>query len=50
MEGRINRIRVEVEGTDKKMYLVDPADLLIIDSKGKVVFDSVLGKDSFFNS
>lgn len=50
MEGRINRIRVEVEGTDKKMYLVDPADLLIIDDKGKVVFDNALGKDSFFNS
>lgn len=42
MEGRINRIRVEVEGTDKKMYLVDPADLLIIDEKGKVVFDNVI--------
>lgn len=42
MEGRINRIRVEVEGTDRKMYLVDPADLLIIDEKGKVVFDNVI--------
>jgi hypothetical protein len=50
MEGRINRIRVEVEGTDKKMYLVDPADLLIIDDKGKVVFTNVLGKDNLYNS
>ena len=49
IEGRINRIRVEVEGTDKKMYLVDPADLLIIDPKGKVVFNNALGKDNFFN-
>lgn len=49
IEGRINRIRVEVEGTDKKMYLVDPEDLLIIDPKGKVVFNNALGKDNFFN-
>lgn len=49
IEGRINRIRVEVEGTDK-MYLVDPADLLIIDSKGKVVFNNALGKDNLYNS
>ena len=50
IEGRINRIRVEVEGTDKKMYLVDPADLLIIDTKGKVVFTNALGKDNLYNS
>lgn len=49
IEGRINRIRVEVEGTDKKMYLVDPADLLIIDLKGKVVFNNALGKDNLYN-
>lgn len=50
IEGRINRIRVEVEGTDKKMYLVDPADLLLIDDKGKVVFTNALGKDNLYNS
>ena len=50
IEGVINRIRVEVIGSDKKTYLVDPADLLVLDPKGKVVFDNVLGKDSFFNS
>ena len=50
IEGRINRIRVEVEGTDKKKYLVDPADLLIIDTKGKVVFTNALGKDNLYNS
>ena len=49
IEGRINRIRVEVEGTDKKMYLVDPADLLIIDTKGKVIFTNALGKDNLYN-
>ena len=49
IEGRINRIRVEVEGTDKKMYLVDPADLLLIDPKGKVVFNNALGKDNLYN-
>lgn len=49
IEGVINRIRVEVIGSDKKTYLVDPADLLVIDPKGKVVFDSVHGKDNLFN-
>lgn len=49
IEGTINRIRVEVIGSDKKTYLVDPADLLIIDPKGKVVFDNVNGRDYFFN-
>lgn len=50
IEGTINRIRVEVIGSDKKTYLVDPADLLIIDPKGKVVFNNALGKDSLYNS
>ena len=50
IEGTINRIRVEVEGSDKKTYLVDPADLLIIDPKGKVVFTNALGKDNLYNS
>ena len=50
IEGTINRIRVEVIGSDKKTYLVDPADLLIIDPKGKVVFNNDLGKDNLYNS
>ena len=50
IEGTINRIRVEVIGSDKKTYLVDPADLLIIDPKGKVVFNNALGKDNLYNS
>lgn len=50
IEGTINRIRVEVIGSDKKTYLVDPADLLIIDTKGKVVFTNALGKDNLYNS
>ena len=50
IEGTINRIRVEVIGSDKKTYLVDPADLLIIDPKGKVVFTNALGKDNLYNS
>ena len=50
IEGTINRIRVEVIGSDKKIYLVDPADLLIIDPKGKVVFNNALGKDNLYNS
>ena len=50
IEGTINRIRVEVIGSDKKVYLVDPADLLIIDPKGKVVFNNALGKDNLYNS
>ena len=50
IEGTINRIRVEVIGSDKKTYLVDPADLLIIDTKGKVVFNNALGKDNLYNS
>ena len=49
IEGTINRIRVEVIGSDKKTYLVDPADLLIIDTKGKVVFNNALGKDNLYN-
>ena len=49
IEGTINRIGVEVIGSDKKIYLVDPADLLIIDPKGKVVFNNALGKDNFYN-
>ena len=49
IEGVINRIRVEVIGSDKKTYLVDPADLLVLDPKGKVVFDNVHGKDNLFN-
>ena len=50
IEGTINRIRVEVIGSDTKIYLVDPADLLIIDTKGKVVFNNALGKDNLYNS
>lgn len=50
IEGTINRIRVEVIGSDKKTYLVDPADLLIIDTKGKVIFNNALGKDNLYNS
>ena len=50
IEGTINRIRVEVIGSDKKTYLVDPADLLLIDPKGKVVFTNALGKDNLYNS
>ena len=50
IEGTINRIRVEVIGSDKKTYLVDPSDLLIIDPKGKVVFNNALGKDNLYNS
>ena len=50
IEGTINRIRVEVIGSDKKTYLVDPTDLLIIDPKGKVVFTNALGKDNLYNS
>ena len=50
IENKNNRIRVEVIGSDKKTYLVDPADLLIIDPKGKVVFNNALGKDNLYNS
>lgn len=49
IEGVINRIRVEVVGSDKKTYLVDPADLLVIDPKGRVIFNGV-GKDNLYNS
>ena len=33
LQGRINRVRVEIEGTDGKMYLVDPADVLLVNVK-----------------
>ena len=39
LQGRINRIRVEIEGTDKKMYLVDPSDVLIVDEEGGLTFN-----------
>lgn len=39
LQGKINRIRVEIEGTDKKMYLVDPSDILIVDEEGGLTFD-----------
>lgn len=33
LQGRINRVRVEIEGTDDKMYLVDPSDVLLVNVK-----------------
>jgi hypothetical protein len=33
LQGRINRVRVEIEGTDGKMYLVDPSDVLLVNVK-----------------
>jgi hypothetical protein len=39
LQGKINRIRVEIEGTDKKMYLVDPSDILIVDEEGGLTFN-----------
>lgn len=39
LQGRINRVRVEIEGTDNKMYLVDPSDVLIVDEEGGLTFN-----------
>lgn len=50
IEGTVNRVRVEVEGTDKKMYLIDPIDILTIDDNGKVVFKHGIGENNFYNS
>ena len=49
IEGTVNRVRVEIEGTDKKMYLVDPIDIRTLDDDGKVVFNNVLGKNNLYN-
>ena len=49
IEGTVNRVRVEIEGTDKKMYLVDPIDIRTLDNDGKVVFNNVLGKNNLYN-
>ena len=42
IEGKVMRVRVEIEGTDKKMYLVDPIDILTLDDNGKVVFKNAV--------
>lgn len=42
IEGTIRRVRLEVEGTDHKMYLIDPADVQLVDVKehGGLIIDA----------
>lgn len=38
LEGTIKRVRVEVEGTDHKIYLVDPSDVLLVEKEGVICY------------
>jgi hypothetical protein len=47
IEGTIKRVRVEVQGTDHRIYLVDPSDVLLVDKEGVICFAN--GSDNLNN-